>query len=72
MASINQELNASGLGAPAVRALRRLFMAALDTSNSAAADLALIAGKLDDDATVTDTDYEATLTTPTNSGGLTE
>ena len=72
MASINQELNASGLGQPAVRALRRLFMSLLDTDNAHVADLALITAKLDDDATVTDTNYEATLLSPTNSGGLTE
>ena len=47
-------------------------MAVLESSNLSVADLALLAGKLDDDDTVTDEDYEATLISPTSSGGLTE
>ena len=61
MASINQLLNESGLPALAQRQLRQIFEAVLADTQAVNANVVALAAKLDDDAGVTDTDYEAGL-----------
>lgn len=72
MASINQLINESGLGGPAKRALRELFLAVLSDSGAGKADMGLLGAKLDADVGVTDTNYAALLVSPSSSGGLTK
>lgn len=68
--SISQRLNAAGFSDAQTRELRSLFEAVVDDVAALKAATVGIAAKLDDDGTVTDTDYEA-LWTP-STGNITD
>lgn len=63
--SISQRLNAAGFSDGQVRELRALFEAVVDEVTALKAATVGLAAKLDDDGTVTDTNYEALWTPST-------
>ena len=62
---ISQQLNGAGFSDAQVRALAALFGATVDEFAAFKASVVGLAAKLDDDATVTDTNYEALWTPAT-------
>ena len=61
MVSIDQSLNMASLDTASTNELRRILKALVVDIAAVKADLVIVAAQLDDDATVTDTDYEAAL-----------
>ena len=61
MVSIDQSLNMASLDTASANELRRILKALVVDIAAVKADLVIVAAQLDDDATVTDTDYEANL-----------
>ena len=61
MVSIDQSLNMASLDTASTNELRRILKALVVDIAAVKADLVIVAAQLDDDATVTDTDYEANL-----------
>ena len=68
--SVNQIVNKSKLDQISKRHMRAALHAVRDDNASIKADLAMITGKLDADDGLDDSDYEASLVSPTNTGGL--
>lgn len=66
MTSLSDRINAMNIDEASKRELRELFVAVLADIGGVRDDLVATAAKLDDDATVTDTDYEASLTASAN------
>lgn len=66
MTSLSDRINAMNIDEASKRELRELFVAVLADISGVRDDLVATAAKLDDDATVTDTDYEASLTASVN------
>lgn len=66
MTSLSDRINAMNIDEASKRELRELFVAVLADISGVRDDLVATAAKLDDDATVTDTDYEAKLTASVN------
>ena len=61
MVSIDQSLNMASLDTASTNELRRILKALVVDIAAVKADLVIVAAQLDDDAAVTDTDYEAAL-----------
>ena len=61
MVSIDQSLNMASLDTASTNELRRILKALVVDIAAVKADLVIVAAQLDDDAGVTDTDYEAAL-----------
>ena len=61
MVSIDQSLNMASLDTASTNELRRILKALVVDIAAVKADLVIVAAQLDDDATVTDTDYETNL-----------
>ena len=59
--SIQQWLNTTSLSTADARALAVVLKGLVDDIAAVKADVVIVAAQLDDDATVTDTDYEASL-----------
>lgn len=66
MTSLSDRINAMNIDEASKRELRELFVAVLADISGVRDDLVATAAKLDDDATVTDTDYETSLTASVN------